>query len=138
MAPLVPSERLPRREGTVANRAPVPAAARRCCRRRRRGCVLGRRRRRRVDYVHGQRGRRRLAVAGLVPAERLVRREGLAADGAPEPKKLAFRCRRCHVDLLFLRRPLTPDARLGERHEAEGDVVIVGHVGHHFCMMRVN
>jgi hypothetical protein len=37
---------------------------------------------------------RRLAVAGLVPAQCLVRREGLATDGAPEPE-LGLLRRRC-------------------------------------------
>jgi hypothetical protein len=80
MAPLVPAERLTRREAPVAHGAPVPAAARR-----RRGiCRFVRRRR---AYVQGQHRRRRpFPVASLVPAQRLVRRERLAADGAPVPE----------------------------------------------------
>jgi hypothetical protein len=63
----------------VAHRALVPAAA---------GRGRGSRRfvRRRRAYVKGQHSRRRRRprpVAGLVPAQRLVRRERLAADGAP-------------------------------------------------------
>lgn len=92
MAPLVPAERLPRREAPVAHGAPVlaPGAGRRVrgrCR-----SFLGRRRR--AYYTHGQ-WRRPFPVAGLVPAERLVGREGLPADGAPEPELAGRRrCRR--------------------------------------------
>jgi hypothetical protein len=64
MAPLVPTERLPRCEAPVAHGALVPAAA---------GRGRGSRRfvRRRRAYVKGQHSRRRSRprpVAGLVPA----------------------------------------------------------------------
>lgn len=84
MAPLVPAERLPRREAPMAHRAPVPPLLATA------GRGRYRRRRRRRLCLHG----RRLAVAGLVPAQRLVGREGLAADGAPEAELGLLRRRR--------------------------------------------
>jgi len=128
VAPLVPAERLPGGEAPVAHRAPVPAS-----RRRRRFSGGRRRRRRRLHLRQGP--RRRLPVAGLVPAQRLVRRERLAADGAPEAELALVlgRRRRPASRRRVLRRcrhgsrsSVASAPRGGERHEAEGDVVVVG------------
>ena len=131
VAPLVPAERLPGGEAPVAHRAPVLPAARR-----RR--VSGRRRRRRRLHLQQGRRRRRLPVAGLVPAQRLVRRERLAADGAPEAELALVLGRRRRPAsssnssrVLPRRSSLGSAPRGGEGHEAEGDVVVVVADGRH-------
>jgi len=101
VATLVPAERLARGEASPTDGAPVrptTGASRRSRTRRRRRRLVEvvapgrRRRRRRLRMGSGVLLRRgRLAVAGLVAAERLVGREGLPADGAPEPELLQLR-----------------------------------------------
>jgi hypothetical protein len=115
-----------------------PAASRRPRQRRRRRLVgvvaPGRCRRRRGGKGGGvPLRRRRLAVAGLVAAERLVGGEGLPADRAPEPKLLLRRwrvgCRRRRAPLgvlVLVLLPTEPElAGPGERGEADGDVVLL-------------
>jgi hypothetical protein len=68
---------------------------------------------------------RRLAVAGLVPAQRLVRREGLATDGAPEAELALLRRPGSRARSVRLRRHSSA-SRGCERHETEGDAVVVG------------
>jgi hypothetical protein len=67
--------------------------------------------------VRGRRRRRRrwLAVARLVSAERLVRRERPAAERAPEVELRRRRRQRQR------QRGALPARRGGERHEAQGD-----------------
>ena len=66
----------------------------------------------------------RLAVAGLVPAERLVRREGLPADRAPEAELLRQRGARAPLASALL--PLWPSSvGAGERGETDREVVLL-------------
>ena len=155
VAALVAAERLARGEPLPADGAPVrptgrsrPSRGRRRRRRRLLGVGRGNRLlllRRRGGGVLLRRGR--LAVAGLVAAERLVRREGLPAHRAPEPELLLVRQRRRRwaplllliiiiaVSLSLVLREAEPsDDRLvaeagssgtGERGEADGEVVLL-------------
>uniref|UniRef100_A0A8R7QW15 Uncharacterized protein n=1 Tax=Triticum urartu TaxID=4572 RepID=A0A8R7QW15_TRIUA len=123
VAALVPAERLPGREAPPADGALVRAAA---------APARGRRRARLRPSARGRlrhhdaplSGGRRLAVARLVPAERLVRREGLPADRAAEAQLLRRRGGRAPHSRLPLH-PLHLLPAFGERGEADGEVVVL-------------
>ena len=71
-------------------------------------------------------------MAGLVSAERLVRGEGLPADGAPEAELLRRRGRWAqpliaglHLLLASHSHQGLPRPRAGERGEADGEVLLL-------------